>query len=68
MARISDATERNISCRWEVPQTAAAIRIFVPAAQLPKSERPDIPDGVVRVVELLAQLPDGTELPLCEVQ
>jgi len=68
MARVSGATERDIRCRWEAPKTVTAIRIFVPAAQLPKSERPDIPDGVVRVVELLGQLPDGTEAPLCEVQ
>ena len=40
--------------------TTDALRIFVPAADLPKSERADV-DGIVRICELLLILPDGRE-------
>jgi hypothetical protein len=40
----------------------------VPAADLPKSEQTDIPDGVVRVCELMLLLPDGTETVVQDLQ
>jgi hypothetical protein len=40
--------------------TAEGLRVFVPAADLPKSEPAD-QDGIVRLRELLLILPDGQE-------
>jgi hypothetical protein len=37
-----------------------ALRVFVPAADLPKSDRADV-DGIVRICEFMLILPDGTE-------
>lgn len=59
---VRDATERTLRCRWSTPIQTDALRLLVPAADLPKSTRPDIPDGVVRVCELLLVLPDGREV------
>ena len=44
------------------PQVVAVerLRVFVPAADLPHSDRPDV-DGIVRICELLLILPDGQE-------
>ena len=39
----------------------SGIRIVVPAADLPRSERPEV-DGIVRICELLLVLPDGREV------
>jgi hypothetical protein len=36
------------------------LRVLVPAADLPKSDRTDV-DGIVRICELLLILPDGQE-------
>ena len=41
---------------------AEGLRVFVPAAALPKSDRADV-DGIVRICELLLILPDGQESP-----
>jgi hypothetical protein len=69
MAQVTNATEKTIHCRWDSPsQTANAIRVYVPASELPKSERPDVPDGVVRVAELMILLPDGAEVFIPDVQ
>jgi hypothetical protein len=61
-AEVHDAMEKTLRCRWPTPIQTDALRLFVPAADLPKSNRPDIPDGVVRVCELLFVLPDGREV------
>ncbi len=60
-AHITGAAERDIRCRWDAPETTAGIRLFVAASELPKSERPEISDGTVRVVEVMIRLPDGIE-------
>jgi hypothetical protein len=39
---------------------AEGLRVFVPGADLPKSDRADV-DGIVRICELLLILPDGQE-------
>jgi hypothetical protein len=46
----------------EFPQvvTTDALRVFVPAVDLPKSERADV-DGIVRICELLLILSEGKE-------
>jgi len=67
-AEVVNAASRTIQCRWDTPRTAEAIRVFVPARDLPKSERADIPDGVVRVCELMIILPDGSEAVLPDIQ
>jgi hypothetical protein len=59
---VRDATERTLRCRWSTPIQTDALRLFVPAAELPRSTRSDIPDGVVRVCELLLVLQDGREV------
>ncbi len=61
-AEVHDATERTLRCKWSTPVQTDALRLFVPAADLPKSTRSDIPDGVVRVCELFLVLPDGREV------
>lgn len=59
---IRDAAEKTIRCRWPTPIQPEALRLFVPASDLPKSDRVEIPDGVVRVCELMLVLPDGREV------
>jgi hypothetical protein len=66
-AHVTKATERDIRCHWDVPEKVDAIRVFVAASELPKSERAEIPDGVVRIVEVMIRLPDGSETPLCDI-
>jgi hypothetical protein len=61
-AEVHDATERTLRCKWSTPIQTDALRLFVPAAELPRSTRSDIPDGVVRVCELFLVLPDGREV------
>jgi hypothetical protein len=49
---------------------AEGLRVFVPAADLPHSDRQDV-DGIVRICELLLILPDGQEsavIPLPQPQ
>ena len=67
-AEVANATSKTIPCRWDKPRIAEAIRVYVPAPDLPKSEQVDIPDGVVRVCELMALLPDGREVVLPDLQ
>jgi hypothetical protein len=59
-AEIRDAKQKDILATWPEPLEAGGIRIFIPAADLPRSERTDI-DGIVRICELLIVLPDGRE-------
>jgi hypothetical protein len=59
---VRNGADRTLRSRWPAPVLTDAVRVYVPAADLPKSERPDIPDGVVRVCELLLLLPDGREV------
>jgi hypothetical protein len=61
-AQVRDATNKTIVSSWPAPLETDALRLYVPAPDLPKSTRPDIPDGVVRVCELVLLLPDGKEL------
>jgi hypothetical protein len=60
---LKDATTRTVTVDFPQTITAAGLRIFVPAADLPKSERPE-QDGIVRLCELLLILPDGKESPV----
>jgi hypothetical protein len=61
-ATVDNATEKTIRARWAGTVETSALRIFVPASDLPKSTLADIPDGVVRVCEVLLLLPDGREV------
>jgi len=61
VGRTSGATAKDLVIRWPRPVATDAIRVFVPAADLPQSTRADV-DGVVRICELLFVLPDGREV------
>jgi hypothetical protein len=61
VAHVQDAKQKDILATWPQPLEAGGIRILVPAADLPRSERPDV-DGIVRICELLLLLPSGREL------
>ena len=60
---LRDATTRTVTVDFPQVVTTDALRVFVPAADLPKSERADV-DGIVRICELLLILPDGKEAGL----
>ena len=57
---LKDATGKTPTVSFPRVMAAAGLRIFVPAADLPRSERADV-DGIVRICELLLILPDGQE-------
>jgi hypothetical protein len=61
IAQVRDAKQKNILATWHKAVDAAGIRIFVPAADLPQSDRPEV-DGIIRICELLLVLPDGREV------
>jgi hypothetical protein len=60
-AEVRDAPQKDIVATWPQPLVAEGIRIYVPAGDLPRSERPEV-DGIVRICELLLVLPDGREV------
>jgi hypothetical protein len=60
-AEVRDTKQKDVLATWPAPIEAAGIRVFVPAADLPRSDRPDV-DGIVRICELLLVLPDGREV------
>lgn len=64
---VAGNTQRDLRFLWDKPEAVSGVRLRVVPELLPKSERPDIPDGVVRIVEVLGVLPDGVELPLAEI-
>jgi hypothetical protein len=61
VAEVRDAAQKDILATWPQPLETSGIRIVVPAADLPRSERPEV-DGIVRICELLLVLPDGREV------
>jgi hypothetical protein len=61
-AEIRDAAEKDITAQFKQPLECTGIRILVPAADLPYSDRADV-DGIVRICELLVILPDRREVP-----
>ncbi len=61
VADVRDAPQKDILATWPQPLAAGGIRIVVSAADLPRSDRPDV-DGIVRICELLLVLPDGHEV------
>ena len=44
--------------RWPQPVETDCVRVFIPAADLPRSPDAGI-DGIVRICELMFLLPDG---------
>jgi hypothetical protein len=62
VAEVRDAPQKDILATWPQPLETSGIRIVVPAADLPRSDRPEL-DGIVRICELLLVLPDGREAP-----
>jgi chitodextrinase len=60
VGELKDASVRTVTVDFPQVVTTGALRVLVPAADLPKSERADV-DGIVRICELLLILPDGKE-------
>jgi chitodextrinase len=60
VGELKDATARTVTVVFPQVVATDALRILVPAADLPRSERADV-DGIVRICELLLILPDGKE-------
>jgi chitodextrinase len=63
VGELKDATARTVTVDFPQPVAVAGLRVLVPAADLPKSERADV-DGIVRICELLLILPNDQESPL----
>jgi hypothetical protein len=60
---LKHATDRTVTVLFPHVLSATGLRVFVPATDLPRSERADV-DGIVRICELLVILPDGRESPV----
>ena len=69
VGQASGASQKDLVIKWPQPVETDAIRVFVPAADLPRSPQVGHPglDGIVRICELLFVLPDGRELRALEV-
>ena len=62
LGELENANSSTVTVNFPQTVAAEALRVFVPAADLPKSERSDL-DGIVRIAELMLILPDGQESP-----
>jgi len=60
IAEAKNAADKDMTVKLSTATPLSALRIFIPAADLPRSKRPDV-DGIVRICELKLILPDGTE-------
>ena len=63
VGELKDATARTVAVNFPEVVAAEGLRVLVPAADLPRSDRADV-DGIVRICELLLILPDGQESPI----
>ena len=63
VADVRDAPDKDIRVIFRQPVSTDAVRIFVPAADLPHSAQPEV-DGIVRIRELLLIGEDGKEKTL----
>jgi hypothetical protein len=63
VGELKDATAKTVRIDFAQVVATDALRVLVPAADLPKAERADV-DGIVRICELLLILPDGKESPV----
>lgn len=61
-----DAKQKDILVQWPQPIETDAIRVFIPAADLPETSPSDI-NGIVRICELLFVLGDGRTVAPVEV-
>jgi hypothetical protein len=60
VGELKEATTKDVTITFAQPVTTGALRVFVPDADLPKSDNAQA-DGIVRICELLFIMPDGTE-------
>jgi len=60
LGELQNATARTVKVDFSEAVAAEGLRVFVPAADLPKSDRADV-DSIVRICELLLILADGQE-------
>ena len=68
VVEVKDAKDKDLTVKFPQVRTVSALRIFVPAANLPKFPQRTYTDGYVRICELKVLLPDGSEanpLDLC---
>ena len=63
VGELKDATARTARVLFPGVVDADGLRVLVPAADLPKSERADV-DGIVRICELLLILPNDQDSPV----
>ena len=66
VAQVKGATGKDIVATWNPPVSTDAVRVFVPAADLPRSDNTAV-DGIVRVCELLLVLPGGEETKVADL-
>jgi hypothetical protein len=66
VGQVSGATGKDLTIRWPQPVETTAMRVFVPAADLPHSAQAEV-DGIVRICELRFLMPDGREADPLEV-
>ena len=57
VGKLKDAATKDVTVSFAQPVTADALRVFVPAADLPKSPNAGV-DGIVRICELRFLMPD----------
>ena len=60
------ASEKDLVITWPKPVETDALRVLVPAADLPRSSQAEV-DGIVRICELLFLLPGGREVAPLDV-
>ncbi|MHB8974995.1 MAG: hypothetical protein ACYC4N_31590, partial [Pirellulaceae bacterium] len=65
VGEVKSATTNTATISFEQPVTTDSLRVFVPAADLPRSDNLQV-DGIVRICELLVTTPQGKELTLLE--
>jgi hypothetical protein len=66
VAGVKGAATKDVAATWNTPVTTEAVRVFVPAADLPRSDNAAV-DGIVRVCELLILLPGGEEIAVADL-
>ena len=60
VAQVKDASDKDLVVKFPQPLSVTALRIFVPAADLPKSPQCADTDGIASICELQVILPDGS--------
>ncbi len=67
VADVSNATEKDIKAVWAKPLTTDAVRIYVSASNLPRSNNATV-DGIARVCELILVDAAGNDMSVSELE